>query len=530
MATTTNGHYYPSEADFGDDAADILNQMKLMQESNDEIVAGKADSAVQKENNCNYNNPLTNVPGYINTSGNISNGNYITTDFIHLNDGDKITIDSLVRVVAKYNENKVFNSLIKNANTYGYEYTATEECYIRVSFANYLNYCNIYINNNTNDISYLPLDVEGKIKLSDLNRGEIDKILMEHLGKEKTNIPLNFTSNACYNYQTNAIAEASGYKYASFQVKAGEIYELSGYSYHSISLFVFVDTNNNRLPFPFNGYANDVTQYTDIELIVPTNGILYINKIGNRSVLCNKISAKQPVDVTSSNILHNKKYVACGDSFTNGDYTNSTSNDYLFADGIYIGLNKVYPRFIALRNKMNLVMDAINGSTMTYIQGRNNCFSEAGGRYTQIPEDADYITLKFGINDDAYHQNAPLGTIDDATNETYYGAWNIVLDYLIRNHPNAKIGIIITNGASLAIVNATIAIAKKWGVAYLNEALGEDVPLMLRSNRQDVTSSIKEFRNSYWAVNSSTETPNSHPNELAHEYESTIVENWMRGL
>ena len=237
-----------------------------------------------------------------------------------------------------------------------------------------------------------------------------------------------------------------------------------------------------------------------------------------------------PTQEKDINILSNKKYVACGDSFTHGDYTNSTSNNYLFTDGIYEGLNKVYPRFIALRNNMNLVMDAINGSTMTYIPGINNCFSEEGGRYTQIPADADYITLKFGINDDAYHKNAPLGTINDNTNETYYGAWNIVLNYLIRNHPNAKIGIIITNGASLTIANATIKIAKKWGVAYLNEALGEDVPLMLRSNRTDVTQSIKNFRNSYWAVNSGTQTPNSHPNELAHEYESTIVEDFMRKL
>ena len=63
-------------------------------------------------------------------------------------------------------------------------------------------------------------------------------------------------------------------------------------------------------------------------------------------------------------------------------------------------------------------------------------------RYKAIPKDADYITLWFGINDSG-HTN--LGELADTTNLTFYGAWNVVLEYLIKNYPFAKIGIIITD-------------------------------------------------------------------------------------
>ena len=33
--------------------------------------------------------------------------------------------------------------------------------------------------------------------------------------------------------------------------------------------------------------------------------------------------------------------------------------------------------------------------------------------------------------------------IEDTENTTFYGAWNVVLDYLTLNRPNAKIGIIV---------------------------------------------------------------------------------------
>lgn len=225
----------------------------------------------------------------------------------------------------------------------------------------------------------------------------------------------------------------------------------------------------------------------------------------------------------NGNILNGKKYVACGDSFTEGDFTGGT--DYTFTEGIYTGKNIVYPYIIGLRNNMKIVNEAKSGTCIA--DYGNNAFSHANGRYTQIPLDADYITLKFGIND--WHGNVPIGTINDNNNTTFYGAWNVVMSYLIASHPNAKIGIIITNGLNgsggEAYAEAERNIAKKFGVSYLDEDKGE-TGLVFRTNRTDIDPSIVQQRFNHYKVSDT----NGHPNVTCHKFESTIVEHWIRSM
>ena len=222
------------------------------------------------------------------------------------------------------------------------------------------------------------------------------------------------------------------------------------------------------------------------------------------------------------NALYGKKWYACGDSFTEGDFTGLTDG-YKFTDEPYYNKNKVYPYFIGRRCGVNVVNLGKCGMTMTEIDGRTNDFCTE--KYQEIGEDADYITLKFGINDGNY--NAPVGTIDDTVTTTFYGAWNAVLTWLITNRPNAKIGIIVTNGLSgNTLADATIAIAKKYGIPYLNEWNGEQVPTLIRSGRAELDPAIKNLIDEKFRV---TET-NKHPNVACHEYESTIVEAWLKTL
>ena len=62
---------------------------------------------------------------------------------------------------------------------------------------------------------------------------------------------------------------------------------------------------------------------------------------------------------------------------------------------------------------------AISGATMSNGDfASSNKFSV--NLYKQIDADADYIILKFGINDENYQ--APIGTINDTENTTFYGA------------------------------------------------------------------------------------------------------------
>ena len=224
----------------------------------------------------------------------------------------------------------------------------------------------------------------------------------------------------------------------------------------------------------------------------------------------------------TDNPLCGKKYVACGDSFTEGDFKGSVTDDYRFTEGDYAGCKKVYPFYIGRRNKMTVINEAKCGSTLTF-GGRNPL---SGDRLYAIPADADYITVKIGINDDEKHQKMPIGSIDDEKNTTFCGAWNVVLGYLTENFPDTKIGIIVTNGATRPIVDATIAAAKKWGIPYIDLATDESLPLMLRSLREDVSEEEKIKRNEEFRVSST----NGHPNERAHEFESCIIENWMKSL
>ena len=229
-------------------------------------------------------------------------------------------------------------------------------------------------------------------------------------------------------------------------------------------------------------------------------------------------------------ILHGKKWVACGDSFTHGDFANAPSDNYHITSGRYAGQLKVYPYIIGNRCNMTIVNEAISGSTMTYIDGTKYEFSTPNGRYTQIPADADYITLWFGIND--YNQQVPIGNIDDTANTTFYGAWNTVLSWLIENRPSAKIGIVITNGSmknglQTAYTEAEVAIAKKYGIPYLNLALSDQIPYFLRQwERTDVAEAVKTARDAHFEVGSG----NHHPSAEAHEFESTFIEEWLKTL
>ena len=220
------------------------------------------------------------------------------------------------------------------------------------------------------------------------------------------------------------------------------------------------------------------------------------------------------------NMLTGKKWVACGDSFTHG----GSGLTETFESGLYIGEKKTYPFYIGRRCGMVVVNEAQSGSTLTHIpsRGRTDDFSDTRYMSTEFA-DADYITLKFGINDDATHQIAPIGTIDDTTNETFYGAWNVVLQHLITTNPTAHIGIIVTNGATEDYVNATIAAAEKWGVPYLNMANDKQVPLAIRNNKPGVSSIARDAKNLAFRI-SETDT---HPNAIAHEYESRYIEAWL---
>ena len=230
------------------------------------------------------------------------------------------------------------------------------------------------------------------------------------------------------------------------------------------------------------------------------------------------------------NNLTGKKWYACGDSFTEGAYIFNDLKlaDRWLEDGKYAGKLKSYPYYIGNRTNCDVYNIALSGSTLAYVSSepKNYSFSSDYGteepsynNYKSVPIDADYITLWFGINDNGY--NVPIGNDDDTTNTTFKGAYNIVLKYFVENCKKAKIGIIVSNNMPQAYVDATIKMAKRWGISYL-DLNSEEVPLM-QATLRNVCDEAKANAINKFALSKS----NMHPNYYAHEFESKFIEHWL---
>lgn len=237
-------------------------------------------------------------------------------------------------------------------------------------------------------------------------------------------------------------------------------------------------------------------------------------------------------NVLYKDVLYGKKWAPCGDSFTAGDFTGLTEN-ILIESGKYKGKKKTYPYIIGSRLNMDIVDSSISGSIMaldkSYVDGTTtdinlrNPFSHT--RYKNIPKDVDYITIMFGLNDMS-HSN--LGSIDDIDNNSFYGAFNVVLEYFITNMPHAKIGIIISCGwINETYRKAMLDISEKWGIPILDMKGDINIPMMNGGRiGLNVSNKAVELRNKNFSVSSS----NPHPNPVAYEYMSTFVENFLRSL
>ena len=159
-------------------------------------------------------------------------------------------------------------------------------------------------------------------------------------------------------------------------------------------------------------------------------------------------------------MLEGKILVTVGDSITYG----ADMDEAGFAPD---GSRMTYGWQIAKRNNMKFYNCGISGSTIQHVAGRANCFSTEGGRYTQLPDEIDYLTIFFGWNDHAFGK---LGTIDDKENTSYYGGFNVVLPYLIEKYPDARICLIVhypTDVVFGAIFGAAYAFIASWVVDTL---------------------------------------------------------------
>lgn len=469
-----------------------------------------------------------------------SQTNYVTTDYIPVSAGRAITLSKYVRRFLAYDFSKdpIRESYEKDQQT-NLTYVAAQDSYIRASFEQRFVGVSAQTEYGTEATTYEPFCFY-MTSAAKLGQTQSDSV------RNALSYPVNLVDPTAFtdgiiDRNNGTIAVNTSYKTTDFiPIKKGQSITFSPH----IRKFLAYGLTKSAIPGTYlnesvknytytataDGYvrASFHTDYISrAQAEYAAEATAYI-EYGNRRLIPEIETATAGVSATG-NLLAGKKWCACGDSFTQGDFAGLQASAYTLQTGKYAGEKAVYPYLIGNRNDMTVVNIAVGGMTLCCIGGtRENSFTYNDYFKNRIPMDADYITLKFGINDNNY--SSPLGTIDDTDNTTFYGAWNVVLDWLTQNFPAAKIGIIVTNGitdeAGKAYLEATVAAAKKWGIAYLDEANDDRVPLLLRVVRPNLSQTVYNRKMAAFQV---SET-NKHPNPACHAYESTFVENFLRSL
>lgn len=123
--------------------------------------------------------------------------------------------------------------------------------------------------------------------------------------------------------------------------------------------------------------------------------------------------------------LQGKKINVLGDSITQGVGVSSVENAYQNVMGRMVGAAEV-------RNF------GISGTRLARQYGADNYPWPFTERFESMPDDADLVIV-FGGTNDYGHGDAPFGTFEDRTNDTFMGACHYLFSGLVKKYPDARI-------------------------------------------------------------------------------------------
>ena len=213
---------------------------------------------------------------------------------------------------------------------------------------------------------------------------------------------------------------------------------------------------------------------------------------------------RDTADVGITSHLSGKKLACVGDSIT------EASNP----EGGYF---KNYAEIVAERHGMTVYKDGKGGSTMTNVSTQRPFCVD---RYLNVPADFDILTIWFGWND-AYYASGNIGTIESTEDTTFYGAYKKVLEYFITTYPTKKIGLIVPYGNS-SVEPCRVAVrelSKRYGVPCLDLADGNQCSLLWGDANE-----------AQLARRAALTYDGTHPNQVGHEYLSTMYEAFIKSL
>ncbi len=231
--------------------------------------------------------------------------------------------------------------------------------------------------------------------------------------------------------------------------------------------FTFTDDKNKTVYHYYDESLSGLMDKTNIEVNVPKEATkLYVSRLnskGKPEIFRNKITEHKASKVDNS-VLYGKKLVVFGDSMAYG-HTIPES---------------VWTKILAEKNNMILTNFSQNGTTIvrktTTMSGMN--FLDTDSIYAKVmdnlnnPVEADYIVVFGGTNDIARNDQCPLGTIDDATSQTFYGALNAICQRLIQTYPSGNICFITPYVRNAGLANTEVCkqyikaihdVCEKWG-------------------------------------------------------------------
>ena len=162
------------------------------------------------------------------------------------------------------------------------------------------------------------------------------------------------------------------------------------------------------------------SQYKDIAKQIEQGGnvdlSLYATKTDLQNVVLEKVVADNTDVVNILNLWKNKKGGCLGDSISAGYYTDKT--------------------FYNVAKDILHMSEFVNyGISGTCIGGTNS--NAMSIRYSTMSDDLDVILVAGGVNDMGL--NIALGTLNDTTTSTFYGALKVLCEGLLTKYPKGTI-------------------------------------------------------------------------------------------
>jgi lysophospholipase L1-like esterase len=387
------------------------------------------------------------------------------------------------------------------------------------------------------------------------------------------------------------------YKTVLISINTDEDYFITtALSGSTTAMAVFFDAEKNYLGYQNRStISGQEYQYINEKLVYPkeckyvgiTRQDTYIDRI--------IINTASDASYVITNVLQGKKIGNAGDSIAEGILTDDIPFYEKSYKPLYGKAKKTHMYYIAKENKCQWYNYGISGSTLGdcfAIGADRNGFSKVNGRYTKMTDDLDYLLLMFGTNDadygmwmlaeeyvqsinggtykmfpakghsigeegvmtqDEYNQvmeytgeidgqsytgmdywrRKYIGNINDTTNKTWCGAWNIVLEYIFSKYKHIKI-LIWLNPTNYVFDESTKAIAEKWGVPYLDM---HDVrnPTIWNRNEQENTYINGAKLNSYQNGRNITKrdiytADGLHPNNNGYKYIYPIINSYLKAI